>query len=437
MTETEFLSFLYAEKERLHTNFSKPGWSNWAIGGAFIALIVYIFNILITPNLLVNWEVVLMLFIGFFSITIILIMIYPILFPKIEIYYPSRITTLWEESPIFELIISGLSFLIITILLIICCNYSWILYVFGYLSIERLITVCRLFCKRNKLVSSGTKYNASKLLFSNTKYHFVFTKLITMILNIISFGLFVSIFVYSSCGYLQDFNLYQNELQIVAFFLGIWVLTYIFFKTNSTPNKMLNGIDNIIDRYAYSDISQQDAMDELMYLRYGSNVNQIIKNDKTVFFTALTKLEYINTQLDIVIKDINAGKLNPQFYYEWLVFQKNERPKLIDAISKGEKFIAKLDSINNIPNNANHSDDFKLLMDLIKSGINKIRTTQDNFSTVSKKMAIFRETYYCRKSGLFCGDLDCKKRNDKMSIKYALEKFPIKNALYLIMFRKR
>ena len=428
LTESEFLSFLYAEKERLHTNFSKPGWNNWAIAGAFIALLVYTFNILTEPTTLclgVNWEAVLMLFIVFLSVTIIVIMICPYLFPKMEIYYPNRITTLWDETPIFEFIISGLSFLIIAILLIVSNNYSWMLYVFGYLSLERLSTVCILFYKRNKLVYSGVKYN------------FIPTNWIGLMLKTIPFILFTLIAIYSFWDYVQELNLYLNELQIAAAFIGFWILTYISFKTNSTPNKMLNGIDNIIDRYAYSDMSLQDAMDELMYLRYGSNVNQIIKNDLSIFFKALNGLEHTNTQLDIIIKTIDEGKLNPQLYYEWLVCRKNEHPKLIDAISKGRKLVEKLGNINNIPNNVKHSDNFKSLIDLTKSGLDKIEATKDKFNVIFGRFATFREMYYCRKSGSFCADLECEKRNDKMSIKYAFKVFPLKYVLYLIVFRKR
>jgi len=283
ITESEFLSFLYAEKKRLHTNFSKPGWNNWAITGAFIALLVYTFNILTEPTTLclgVNWEVILMLFISFLSVTITGIMIYPYLFPKVEIYYYNRITTVWDESPIFELVISGLSFLAIAILLIISHNYSWMLYVFGYLSLDKLSTVCRLFYKRNELIPSGTRYDISKLILSGTKYNSVTTNWTNTMSNIISFGLFILIAVYSSWSYIREFNLYLSEVQIAATFLGFWILIYIFVKTNSTPNKMLNGIDNIIDRYAYSGISQQDAMEELMYLRHGTHNPKYYRNDE-------------------------------------------------------------------------------------------------------------------------------------------------------------
>ena len=195
--------------------------------------------------------------------------------------------------------------------------------------------------------------------------------------------------------------------------------------------------DNIIDRYAYSNISQQDAVDELLYLRYGSSVNQIIKNDLSIFYKALNELEHINLHLDITIKTIDEGKLKPQVYCEWLIYNKNKYPKIIDAISKGKKLVDKLVNIDTIPNNAKHSEDFKSLITLTKSGLTKIETTQVKFNMISERLAMFSETYRCRKSGSFCADLECKKRNDKMSIKYALKTFPLKYVLYLIVFRKR
>jgi hypothetical protein len=440
LTEPEFLSFLYAEKERLHTNFSKPGWSNWAIGGAFIALLGFGFKILktsLTENIRIQWEAVLMLSICLLSITIILKMLYSLLFSKKEIYYPNRINTRWDETPIFDFIVPGVLYLTITILLIIIGNYSWILYVFGYLSFFQIKEFCKAFYKRNELVPSGSKHDIPKLLLSGTKYNSIPTNWIKPTSIYIAIILFTLIAVCSLWNYIIEFSLYLHEVQIAAFFIGFWILTYIFFKTNSTSNKMLNSIDNIIDKYAYSEFSKQDAMKELMCLRYGSSMNQIIKNDKTFFFNALTKLEPINTQLDIIKKIVDESKLTTQIYFEWLIYRKNERPKIIDTISKGKKLIDYLDNINKAQNNVRHSDDFKSLITLTKSGLDKIGATQNKFKVIDERFMTFRETYYCRKSGSVCTKLECKKRNDKMSIKYALKKLPLKYALYLILFRKR
>jgi hypothetical protein len=308
LNESEFLSFLYAEKDRLHTNFSKPGWSNWAIGGTFVALVVYAFNIfkeLTTTSSCVGWSDILMLFIGFSSLLIVVMMAYPLLFPKEEIYYPNRLTTLWDEIPIFDLVYTGVLYLVLSILLIICNNYSWILFVFVFVALSKLVIVYLLWRDRNKLVSSGTKYSI------------IPNNWIGLVQRSIDFGLFILIAVYSFWKYVPKLNQHLNELQIAAVILGLWGIVYIFFKTNSTSNRMLNGIDNIIDKYAYSNISQQSAIEELTCLRYGSNVNQIVKNDLSSFMTAQTKLENINAKLDVIIKIIEENNLTVQLFYEW------------------------------------------------------------------------------------------------------------------------
>ena len=399
LSKSEFLSFLYAEKERLHTNFSKPGWSNWAIAGAFVALLLYGFNLLttsITLSLCVDWEAVLMLFISFLSVTIIGRMVYSLLFPKVEIYYSNRISTFKNESPTLEYIISGLSFLTIAILLIISRNYSWILFVFVFLSLDKLVAVYQLFYRRNELIPSGSRYDfIPKVVLSNTKYSSISTNWIYRSAILISVVLLTFTAIFSSRNYIIEFGQYLHEVQIAAVFLGFWVLIYIFFQTNSTPKKMLNGIDNIIDRYAYGSISQQDAMEELMCLRYGSGVNQVVKNDKTFFFDALRKLEPINAQLDAIIKTIDEGKQTFQLYSEWLSYYKNEYPKILDAISKGKKLIKKISEIDNIPNSATYSDDIKSLIDLTQSGLNKIEATQNKFIAISERFEVFKKTNDC------------------------------------------
>lgn len=424
LNESEFLSFLYAEKDRLHTNYSKPGWSNWAIGGAFVALIIYIFNILVTPNISIDCEAVLMVFISLLSVTIIGIMIYPSLFPKIETYYYNRITTLWDESPILELTISGLSFLIITIFLIVNINYSWILYVFGYLSLERLITLFVLYCKRNKLVASGTKYTVLP------------TNLIGKLLKTSFVGLFISIAVYSSWDYIREFYMYKNEIQISATLLGFWLLIFIFFKTNSTPNKMLNGIDNIIDKFAYSTMCQQDVIEELMFMRYGGRVKQVVENDLSAFFNSLSTLNDINMTLDKIIQNIDNGKLDPQTYFVWQKYLLSQTSKLEDANYKGSKIIEKTNKILKLPNNAMYSSELTALLELVISGQEKIKLTFIKYQKIWGSLNVYKENYYCRKIGSLCLDLQCKKRNDRMSVIYAFKAYPIKYVIKLFIYRK-
>lgn len=234
LTRSEFPSFLYSEKERVNSNFSRPGWSNWAIAGSLVGLTVYLFNLLTAPSVIVKWEAVLMLFISLLSLTIILIMVYPILFPKEEIYYPNKITTLWEEAPIFEYVISGFSFLSIFILLLINHNYSWLLYVMGYLSLDKLLPLCVYFYKRNELVPSGIRFS----IVPNSGW-------LGNLLKTISFVLFTAIMIYSSYLIIADINQYIIELQIAAAIIGVWILIYLFFKINLSPNRMANYLDNM------------------------------------------------------------------------------------------------------------------------------------------------------------------------------------------------
>lgn len=424
-TKSELLSFLYSEKDRIQSNNSRPGWSNWAIAGSFVAVGIYLFDILKEPSLLINWEIVLMLFISLFSLAIILIMAYPQIFPKVEIYYPNRITTLWEEVPIFEYVISGFSFSSIFILLLINGNHSWVLYVMGYLSLERIICLCFYFYKRNELVPSGIRFN----IIPNNG-------IVGKSIKIISFVLFASIVAYSSFNIIADIKLYLNELQVAICIVVFWILTYIFFKTNLAPNRMANYLDNIIEKVAYSNMSEQEAMEELMFFRYGGGIKQIIKNDLNTYFSSITKLNDTNTILDNIIKEINEGRLNPETYINWSKYINSELPKLREANRLGSKIIEKINKIYRLPNSAKSSSEFGELLELTKSGIDKVTSAVEKFTKIRGSLDTFSAKYGCRKLGRFCDKLECEKRNDKMSFNYACEVYPFKYAIKRFIFRK-
>lgn len=425
LTKSEFLSFLYSEKERVNSNFSRPGWSNWAIGGSLVGLIVFLFDFMTTLDDVINWEIVLMLFITLLSFTFIAIMAYQMIFPKEEIYYPNRITTLWNEYPILESTISGLSFLVIFILLLTMHNYSWLLYIVGFLSFDKLLPLCFLFYKRNKLVPAGIKYN----IIPNkgaTGY----------LLKIISFIVFICIIIYSSWDIMNDIKIYTKEIKVATVLIGFWILIYIFFKINSTPNKIANNIDNIIEKVVYSGFSQKDAMEELMFLKYGGRVNQVVDNDLSSYFTALKSLNDVNSNLDIIIKSIDEGKLNQQNYIEWSRYINSQRSKLNDANSKGANLITKIEKIFYLPNNAKHSTDFRTLLDLTKEGQGKISDIIRKFHMTQESLTAYENRYKCRKLGGTCENLQCKKRDDKMSFIYACKVYNIKYALKLFLHHK-
>ena len=51
LPKIEFLSFLYAEKNRLIQNNVMPGWSIWALEGVIISILIYSYNLILINSL--------------------------------------------------------------------------------------------------------------------------------------------------------------------------------------------------------------------------------------------------------------------------------------------------------------------------------------------------------------------------------------------------
>ena len=59
LSDSDFLNFLYSERDREKSLSEKNGWTNWAIAGAMITVIYSLYVTLRNINL-VDWEQVLL-----------------------------------------------------------------------------------------------------------------------------------------------------------------------------------------------------------------------------------------------------------------------------------------------------------------------------------------------------------------------------------------
>lgn len=422
----EDISILYSERDRLVSIYSIPGWNNWAIVGVIASMAICLFEILTsTPCYAIDWHYVLIVAIGLVALLVIVAFYYPYFFPTRYIYYPNRISTAWDESPILDIVFSGLTYLFLSIMLITFSDYSWYFYLLAYLAIVRIVWFVSVCIRRNKLAYAGSKFN---LIPQNKCFAIIQIVETTAIFSFLS--------VYSFISLPPSLSSHIVEIKISILLIGIWALVYTFFKINRRPQRILNDLDNIIERVVYGNLNTSEAIEELRYVRHGGNPKQIVRSELSIFADAMIDLSRLNDTVNYIINETNNNKLTSDRYYEWSNYLKVRLNTLENANNKCQKLRLRVIEISKIPNQAKYSREFNELIELIDNGFLKIENSVSNITTAFNLLGQYKNKYYCRKSGNICLDLKCKKRNDKMSIWYALKAFPLKYVIHLIKYRK-
>lgn len=419
LTKSEFISLLYSERDRLYSQFSKPGWSNWAIGGAIIALFFPLIDSIATTEI-IRWNCVLLLFVGFIISAALLKELYSYLFPQYEIYFKNRIAHLKSLTPRNELIINLFSCVIIFTLFIVYDIWAispFLVIVFGFFSVNYIIALLGIYLKRKDFFPTSAKYifNTS----DNVNGFLLKFGLILFMLLIV---------IISSWSYVYHLSYFILEFMLAAYISGIYLLTYIFININSKPNKILNEIDNIIEFTIYGNLPQDQAIERLTICQYGLKIGEVVDKELDFYFRCLKELDILDESMINIQNKID--NCLPQDAISRFELLRSFHPNFKDAQCAIKKTLDAADTVilklKSIPS-SNLSDEMirekNLVYALVNDGINRLKKTiksyECTFEVANKKMT----EVYCCKHNCICEKIDCADRMKMPDSKYQLKPF--------------
>ena len=103
LSDSEFLSFLYAERDRENSLSQFQGWNNWAIAGAIVTIVCAIYTIC-KNTVLIDSEYILYGFTGAMALYL-LIKAYSVFFMRKRGYNRYCVRVLKEQIPKVDLIL--------------------------------------------------------------------------------------------------------------------------------------------------------------------------------------------------------------------------------------------------------------------------------------------------------------------------------------------
>lgn len=255
LSDSEFLSVLYSERDRENSLTQVPGWSYWAIIGAGITILCTAYYIL-KEHLPLNGISVLYLTSAFLALVLSFGSFFRILSIGRTVDY-SRVRLMKEVIPVVHVCFVFLCSIALAILILLSDGCNVVFWLWTVLLLVFSLALATDYCFKNTIVPAF--YYDTMLPW--TKANIAFEIAVTV--------LYVQI-AGNSFRKASGVSL-SSEFEIAACIAGFVALMYLFFKMRDKNDTVLR-IDDIIEGYLYKDVSKEDSFHQLSINRWGYGV---------------------------------------------------------------------------------------------------------------------------------------------------------------------
>lgn len=404
LSDTEFISFLYSERDRENSLSLYQGWNYWALIGAIITILSVAYSAL-KGSASIDWmrttyyaTGVIAFFLAYHSLFK--------FFKRKRGYDFSRVSLLKEVTPWVDSCLVVAVALSAIVLIIIYDSPSSVLWYWALvLTVQIIVSVIALI-NRNRLVPSYFYRPYSHSPWVNIAY------------SGIASGLFAG--VWSSSFKKASWCLLNSEFEVGICLGGALILVYFLIKIK-VENNAVEQFDAIIDRFIYTKTSKETTYQAILCNRMGYGVLEVCKND-------LSKVQEMSEACEKITKDLKDfkdmmqnNKCDIEQIPTYLKQLKGFLKYLNKPLDQSERLVSRLDEFVKIAPVLNQVDIINTICNTAKELHRNIYAVQEEvyeaFSMLKKKL----EKYYCQRSNMLCAKLSCEYRKHPMEKRYALK----------------
>ena len=405
MSDAEFLSFLYSERDRENSLNQYQGWNNWALVGAIATVICALYSILKTGVEKICFSNV------FYYISIVFAFVlsyrsFALLFIRPRGIDYSKMKTVKEAAPILYLVFVLIYATAMVLVLAIKVSWNTVTWLWSAVLLTHFIAGIAIIINRNRIVPSYY----DPCLFPNRNVDFIFNLIVLCLLSFV---------LSQSIKRIQQVRFGPDLEFAVCFSVLLW-LVYFLIKTN-VGNKPVKEFDVIIDDYLYKGKSKEYTFNRILINRMGFGVMeacnkelQSIKDDLNMYSAKFEKIKHYKEELNadsVGIEKLKKYDLVAREVVDYL-------SKTLDHIGVFRSKLAQM--LNQVPF-AENIEGFKTLTAMLEVTVDRVKKLQEVASEVTSMVQNHIQSYYCRKLGSYCDAKDCAYRNDPWSLKYAIK----------------
>lgn len=409
LSDGEFLSFLYAERERENSLRQYQGWNIWALVGAMATVICTGYYILKENVTSIDFVQILYLVSGALAL---LLCHRPVvlLFSKERGVDYQKIKTLKEVVPCSFL---GLAFVVATTFSVLVSVVdriaSWSYVAIGWIVAAALylFAIIMVFINRNKIV----KAYIDRLIFVNYQCDKWYSIIVCLVLSLVWTGSFKNI-TWTNMGASE----FEFSICIIVFVM----LTYLLLKVYLSE-KTTNKIDVLIDNYVYNGYSKEVTFKMLRIGQMGNTVlescaNEMIDIGKGLesFDKKKLELEEIGRIFEAEDIDINSFKISVLEMEEIRLFLKSYYKRVIDLKNKLLQIEKQIPWIKD-------DIEYKQMVTICNGSYASVENLVNQSISISTKIGKWYNKYYCEKYGGYC-EKECEHRHDRKKFRLRVKK---------------
>lgn len=404
LPESEFLSFLYSERERENSLSQYQGWNNWALIGALITVLSLAYGALKSVGR-IDW--IRCSYYATGGVTFFLAYHSWLKFFKRERGYDfTRVRLLKEMVPWID---SGLAVVTAALAIVLILIYdkpsslfwSWVIVFF----VQILIVVIALI-NRNRLVPSYFY----RPYFPSVGWNIAYDGL--------AGGLFA--WIWSSSFKRASWDILNPEFE-VGVCLGAAIVIVYFLIRIKFENKAAEQFDAIVDRYIYTDVSKEDTFNTILCNRMGYGVLDVCRID-------LSKVQEMSAACEKKVKELEEIKtlvLSGEYDFSQIPVYNAKLSSVLNdldkAIKQSERLAARLNEMVRTAPVLDHVTAINTIFDTNHELHQRIGSVQQEIGSLATLINREFKKYYCQKANTLCPDLTCINRNDPMEKKYVKE----------------
>lgn len=399
LTDAEFMSFLYSERERENNLNQYHGWNNWVLIGALVSTICVLY-----ATCRNNEDISIRTIFYFVSGLVAAVFAYKSIidvFRKERGYDFNRVKFLKDVVPWVDLVSILVASLVLSLwsysqfegvthIFIVWC------YVFVYYSVLLIFEIL----SREDL----TPMNLNSAFFPK------------LYQNIIINGFFGAFWwaLFRHSFNMAGSVLLSVEFEIAAYSVAIYFLLYFIFNINFS-NKVVKEFDLIIDRYLYQGMSKENTFNMILMNRMGCGVLEACYKELKHILQMLNKAEEDKKEIIKIKEAIINNQYDLTCFPSYRRLLQKSLSNLEKVLSDSMKLSDKLDEFVKVSDGINRDDVEKLF-----------KTNEIAYCSVERvcdqvdELRLLIETeigkYYCNRIGVLCKN-DCRYRNDKKSWK--------------------
>ena len=331
LTDAEFMSFLYSERDREDSLSQWQGWNNWALAGAFVAVMWTAYSIWKNHCYVEGYDVIYYTS-GIMAICLTLYSWFYFIKRERGIDF-SKMRWLKEVFPYHLVLIALGCSLVFSLFIAVEDGYCYLFWLWSVMGILLVLALVSLFLYKDRVMP----VYADGFVFPWIKANFWYYAALGSLCGPIVVQSFKKVSV----------DMLSNELEIAACLSICIVLFYIFLKLN-TGNQAVKRLDIIIDDYIYKGIPKDKTYLEMQKNQMGYSVMDVCYKDLAEISDMMTKCEEDYKRLEMIKEAVEAGECIVAQFNELQKESKVFFDRLLKVMEMSRKLSDKLKEIQKV-----------------------------------------------------------------------------------------